>query len=86
MRVSDLKAINLTTGIGTHDSYVVLQPLEEFIARMRLLDVHWVPILGNILEHNTVTMSLTINSSTNSSANSSTHSTVSFPRNNFWSL
>ncbi len=40
VRVSDLKVINLTTGIGTHDSRVVLQPLEEFIARKRLLDVH----------------------------------------------
>ncbi len=38
-RVADLKAINLTTAIGTHDSYVVLQPL-ECVARMRLLDVH----------------------------------------------
>ncbi len=40
VHVADLKAINLTTGIGTHDIYVVLQPLEEFVARMRLLDVH----------------------------------------------
>ncbi len=40
VRVADLKAINLTTGIGMHDSCVVLQPLEEFVARMRLLDVH----------------------------------------------
>ncbi len=44
-RLDDLKAIVLTTGIGTHDSCVVFQPLEEFVACMRLLDVHWVPIL-----------------------------------------
>ncbi len=37
--VADLKAIKLTTGIGTHDSFV-FQPLEEFVACMRLLDVH----------------------------------------------
>ncbi len=40
IRVADLKAIKLTTGIGTHDSCVVFQPLEEFVACMRLLDVH----------------------------------------------
>ncbi len=40
IRVADLKAISLTTGIGTHDSCVVFQPLEEFVACMRLLDVH----------------------------------------------
>ncbi len=30
--VADVKAISLTTGIGTHDSRAVLQPLEEFVA------------------------------------------------------
>ncbi len=40
IRVADLKAIKLTTGIGTHDSCVVFQPLDEFVACMRLLDVH----------------------------------------------
>ncbi len=40
VRVADLKAINFTTGICTHDSCVLFQPLEEFVARMRLLDVH----------------------------------------------
>ncbi len=40
IRVADLKAIKLTTGIGTHDNRVVFQPLEEFVACMRLLDVH----------------------------------------------
>ncbi len=80
VRVADLKAIIWTTGIGTHDRCVVLQPLEEFVARMRLLDVHWVPILRKILKPNAVTMSLTMR------ANSSTNSTMSFPRNNFWSL
>ncbi len=30
MRVADLKANKFTTGIGTHDSCVVFQPLEEF--------------------------------------------------------
>ncbi len=29
---STSKYINLTIGIGTHDSRVVLQPLEEFVA------------------------------------------------------
>ncbi len=77
---ADLKAINFTTGIGTHDSCVVLQPLEEFVAHMRLLDVHWVPILINCLKLNTVTRSLTMR------AYSSTHSTMSFPRNSFWNL
>ncbi len=38
--VADLRAINLTTGIGTLDSCVVLQPLGEFVVCMRLLDVH----------------------------------------------
>ncbi len=38
--MADLKAIKLTTGFGTHDSCVVFQPLEEFVACMRLLDVH----------------------------------------------
>ncbi len=60
IRVADLKAIKLTTGIGTHDSCVVFQPLEEFVACMRPLDVHWVPILKKILKLNTVTMSLTM--------------------------
>ncbi len=32
VHVAGLKVINLTTGIGTHDSGVVLQPLEEFYA------------------------------------------------------
>ncbi len=40
MRVADLKAIKLTTGIGTHDSCVVFQPFEEFVSCMRLLEVH----------------------------------------------
>ncbi len=40
IRVVDLKAIKLITGIGTHDSCVVLQLLEEIVACMRLLDVH----------------------------------------------
>ncbi len=40
IRAADLKATKLTTGIGTHDSCVVFQPLEEFVAGMRLLDVH----------------------------------------------
>ncbi len=35
VRVADLKVISLTTGIGTHDSCVVLQPLEEIVVRMR---------------------------------------------------
>ncbi len=39
IRVADLKAIKLTTYIGTHDS-CVFQPLEEFVACMRLLNVH----------------------------------------------
>ncbi len=56
IRVADLKAINLTNGIGKHDSCVVFQPPEEFVACMRLLDVHWVPILRKILKLNTVTM------------------------------
>ncbi len=40
IRVADLTAIKVTAGIGTHDSCVVFQPLEEFVACMRLLDVH----------------------------------------------
>ncbi len=40
IRVADMKAIKLTTGIGTHDSCVVFQPLEEFFVSMRLLDAH----------------------------------------------
>ncbi len=40
VRVAALKAINFTTGIGTHDRCVVLQPRERFVACMRLLDVH----------------------------------------------
>ncbi len=78
--MADLKAINFTTGIGTHDSCVVLQPLEEFVERIRFLDIHWVPILRKILKRNTVTISLTMR------VQSSTHSTISFPRNTFWSL
>ncbi len=60
IRVDDLKAIKLTTGIGTLDSCAVFQPLEEFVAFMHLLDVHWVPILRKLLKLNTVTMSLTM--------------------------
>ncbi len=40
VRVADLNVINLTTGIDTHDTCAVLKPLEEFVARMRLLGVH----------------------------------------------
>ncbi len=80
VRVADLKVINLTTGIGTHDSCVVLQPLEEIVVRMCLVDVHWVPNLKKNFKLSTVTMSLT------KRAFSSTHSTMSFPRNNFSSL
>ncbi len=54
VRVADLKAKNLTTGIGTHDGCVILQPLEQFVARMHLLDVHWVPILRKNLKLNTM--------------------------------
>ncbi len=46
VRVANLKAINLATGISTHDSCTVLQILEEFIERMRLLNVHLGPILS----------------------------------------
>ncbi len=80
VRVADLKDIHLTIGIGTHDSCVVFKPLEEFVARMRLLDVHWVPILRTFFKLNTVTMSLTMRDY------SSTRSIMSFPRNSFWSL
>ncbi len=40
IRVAVLKAIKLRTGIGTHDGCVVFQPFEEFVACMRLLEVH----------------------------------------------
>ncbi len=30
--MADVKTINLTTGIGTHESCVVRQPREEFVA------------------------------------------------------
>ncbi len=80
VRVADLKAINFTTGICTHESCINLQPLEEFVARMRFLDVHWVPILRKSLKLNTITRCLTMR------AYPSTHLTMSFPMNNFWSL
>ncbi len=77
VRMADLKGINSTTGIGAHDSCVVLQSLEEFVACMRLLDVHLMRILRIFFKLNTVTMNLIMR------ANFTTHSTMSFPNNNF---
>ncbi len=40
IRVADLKAIKITTGIGTHTNCAVFQPYEELVACKRLLDFH----------------------------------------------
>ncbi len=51
--MADLKAIKLTTGIGTHDSCVVFQPLEEFVASPYAFDITlliWnVYVLNNLI-------------------------------------
>ncbi len=65
--VADVKAISLTTGIGTHDSRAVLQPLEELVeltghplssysdknveSQHRYYESYYARLLFNLLNH-----------------------------------